>query len=360
MTHPPLYQMEPVFDEAEVTAVADCIRSSWVIEAQRTTQFEQKIADFVGTTYAVCVPSCTTAMALCLMALGIGPGDEVLVPALTFVATANAVSLAGATPVILDIRADSHGLDYTLIRPAITPRTKAIMPVWMNGHDPHMRQICQVADEFGLPVIEDAACALGSRSGGQHAGTFGLAGCISLNTTKIITTGTGGVIVTDDANFFDAVKRLKNHGRRDRQDFHPVVGYNFGFSDLLAALGLAQMDKLPGRVTWKQQLCQQYNTHLAQIDGLTLHPPQPGICPWYPDIFIDNRDALKAHLATHNIQTRAYYPPINTQPSYHDGRPTPIATAIAQRGLWLPSAAYVDSATVDRVCETITRWKQQG
>lgn len=351
-----IYQMEPVFDETEAEAVAACIRSGWVTEAELTAAFEQTLATTIDAKYAVAVPSCTVAMALSLMALGVEHGDEVIVPAISFVATANAVSLAGATAVFVDIDPQSYGLDPDQTRQAITSKTKAILPVWLNGHNPDIRTIVNVANEFGLPVVEDAACALGSRVGGRHAGTFGRLGCFSFNTTKIITTGTGGLVVTDDAKLFEKVKRLKNHGRTDRRDFHPSVGYNFYFSDLLAALGLAQLEKLPARVQWKQQLCRWYFERLHDVEGIKIRLPAAGICPWYPEIFVEKRPLLMTHLQEQNIQTRSYYPPITTQPSYFHERPFPHAARLGHTGLWLPSAAYLNEETVDHVCQKIKNW----
>lgn len=351
-----LYQMEPVFDQDETVAVADCIRSGWVTEAELTVKFERSVADFVGAKYAVAVPSCTVALTLSLMALGIGRGDEVLVPDLTFVATANAVSLTGATPIFVDISAETLGLNPRLIPLAITAKTKAILPVWFNGYDPNIHDIMSIANEYGLAVVEDAACALGSRSQQQHAGTFGNLGCFSFNSTKIITTGTGGMIVTDDDVLFEQVKRLKNHGRLDRRDYHPLIGYNFYYSDLLAALGVAQMRKLPARVAWKNQLCHWYCDRLEQLDNIQTRRPSAETCAWYPDLFVENRASLKEYLASKNIQTRLYYPPIHTQPSYRCEQTFACATQIASQGVWLPSAAYVDEKTVERVCAEIRRW----
>ncbi len=356
MTDSYIYQMEPVFDLSEERAVADCIRSGWVTEAKLTAEFEREMAAFVGAEYAIAVPSCTVAMALSLMALGVGADDEVIVPSLTFVATANAVSLAGATPIFVDIDPVTHGIAPDKMREAISKKTKAILPVWLNGHDPDIRRIVAVADEYGLPVVEDAACALGSRPLGKHAGTFGRLGCFSFNTTKIITTGTGGMIVTDNPDLFEKVKRLKNHGRTDRRDFHPMIGFNFYFTDLLAALGLAQMKKLPARVQWKQQLCNWYFEQLCDLDGIVVRKPAEGICPWYPEIFVEARQALKNFLATRNIQTRTYYPPINTQPSYLTEQHFEHAAHVGATGLWLPSAAYVDEKMVDRICGEIKRY----
>jgi perosamine synthetase len=354
-----MVQMEPAFDDDDVREVADCVRSTWVIEAHRTTAFEQAVAEYVGARYAVAVPSCTVALALSLMALGIGPGDEVVVPDLTFVGTANAVNLAGATPVLADIRPDSLGLDPVALERAMTPRgrrTRAVIPVWFNGRDPGIEAIVAQARANGLAVVEDAACALGSRRHGQHAGTFGDAGCFSFNTTKIITTGTGGMVVTDRAALYERVERLKNHGRLDRRDYHPVVGFNFGFSDLLAALGLAQMRKLPARVAWKRDLCRWYQDRLAGVPGIDLLPLDDEACLWYPDIFVDDPPALKAALESEGIQTRLYFPPIHAQPCYQAAGDFAITQAIAARGLWLPAAPYLTEADVDRVCQAIMEW----
>lgn len=351
-----LPQMEPVFDEDEAIAVSECVRSTWVLEAERTAAFEQAVAAYAGARYGIAVPSCTVALALSLMALGIGPGDEVIVPDLTFVATANAVNLAGATPVFADIRPDTCGLDPEQIERVITPRTRALLPVWFNGRDPGIRALAATAQRHHLVMVEDAACALGSRVEGQHAGTFGELGCFSFNTTKIITTGGGGLIVTNDADLYERIKRLKNHGRLDRRDYHPVIGFNFGFSDLLAALGLAQLKKLPQRVAWKKQLCRWYFEALTGIDGIDQVAPNDVVCPWYPEVFVRDPIGLKAELAAQQIQTRLFYPPLHTQPAYPCEGEFPVALNAARRGLWLPAAAYVDQSTVEHVSAAIRAW----
>jgi perosamine synthetase len=351
-----LYQMEPVFDEEEALAVSDCVRSTWVLEGERTAAFEQAVAEYAGARYGVAVPSCTVALALSLMALGIGPGDEVIVPDLTFVATANAVDLAGATPVFVDIRPDTFGLDPAQIECVITPRTRALIPVWFNGRDPGIRSLIDAARHYQLAVVEDAACALGSRADGRHAGTFGELGCFSFNTTKIVTTGGGGLIVTNDANLYERIKRLKNHGRLDRRDHHPTIGFNFGFNDLQAALGLAQLKKLPQRVAWKKQLCRWYFEALTDVSSIEQVTPDDAVCPWYPEVFVRDPLDLKAELAAQQIQTRSFYPPLHAQPAYQRKGEFPVASRIAQRGLWLPAAAYVDQATVERVSAVVRAW----
>lgn len=351
-----LPQMEPVFDEDEVRAVADCIRSTWVIEAERTAAFEQAIAAYTGARYAVAVPSCTVALAVSLMALGVGPGDEVLVPDLTFVASANAVNLAGGEPVFVDIDPRSFGLDPQAVLASLTTRTKAIIPVWFNGRPSNIEEIVALAATRGLAIVEDAACALGSRVGSKHAGTFGDLGCISFNTTKIITTGTGGMVLTDDAQLYEQVERLKNHGRLDRSDYHPQIGYNFSFSDLLAALGLAQMDKLPQRVTRKKALYHWYHARLADLPGVDLFRPDAATCLWYPDIFVDDPAGLHEFLLAHDIQTRLFFPPVHTQPCYRRPGPFPGTCHVSARGLWLPSADYVTEATVEKICTHIREW----
>ena len=348
-----IYQMKPDFEEDDVQAVADCVRSTWLLEGPRTEAFERALAEYVGVLYATAVPSCTVALAVSLMALGIGPGDEVIVPDLTFVGTANAVSLAGATPVLADVQSGTIGLDPDALESAITQRTRAIMPVWFNGREPGMEMILSVAQAHGLAIVEDAACALGSRTNGKHAGTFGNMGCFSFNTTKIITTGTGGLIVTDDPELHERVKRLKNHGRLDRRDCHPLIGFNFGFSDLLAALGLAQMRKLPVRVAWKQRICGLYCALLADVPGIEQLPQSADAVLWYPDIFLTNPTHLKAFLEGRGIQTRLYFPPVHSQPCYQTTGAFGHAETISARGIWLPIAFSLADSDVEHICHTV-------
>lgn len=345
-----LYQMEPAFDQDDVREVADCVRSTWVTEAHHTAAFEQAVANYVGARYAVAVPSCTVALALSLMALGIGPGDQVIVPDLTFVATANAVNLAGAAPVLADICPDTQGLDPVALKHVITPRTRAVIPVWFNGRNPGITAITETARANGLAIVEDAACALGSRWAGQHAGTFGDLGCFSFNTTKIITTGTGGMVVTHDPALYERVERLKNHGRLDRHDYHPMIGFNFGFTDVLAALGLAQMRKLSGRVAWRQEVFRLYRRKLGDVPGVDFPPTDDEECLWYADVYVDAPSGLQVFLEERRIQTRTYFPPLHTQPCYQVTGNFENAKAISARGLWLPSSPYLPEQEIDRVC----------
>jgi perosamine synthetase len=348
-----IYQMEPSFDEDDARQVAECVRSTWVVEDQRTAEFEKAVAEYVGARYGVAVPSCTVALAMSLMALGIGPGDQVIVPNLTFIATANAVNLAGATPVLADIRLDTLGLDAADLERAITPQTRAVVPVWFNARNPGIADIMQAARANDLAVVEDSACALGSRWDGRHAGLFGDLGCFSFNTTKIITTGTGGMIVTNSKELYEQVMRLKNHGRLDRRDYHPMVGFNFSFCDLLAALGLSQMKKLPARVEHKRNLYRWYHARLAGVPGIDFLPLPDESCLWYPDIFVDDPPALKAFLASRGIHTRLYYPPLHTQPCYSA---TGDFKNVSARGMWLPAASYLTQDDVQRVCQAILEW----
>lgn len=207
-----------------------------------------------------------------------------------------------------------------------------------------------------LAVVEDAACALGSRRRGRHAGTFGDIGCFSFNTTKIITTGTGGMIVTNDSVIHERVERLKNHGRLDRRDYHPTIGFNFGFTDVLAALGLAQMRKLPDRVVWKRKMAALYRERLASVPGVNFPPTSDGDCLWYADVYVDDPSGLKAFLEGRGIQTRSYFPPLHTQPCYQARGDFDNAATISGRGLWLPSASYLKEQAMDRICSEIAAY----
>jgi perosamine synthetase len=351
-----IYQMEPGFDEDDAQAVADCVRSTWLLEGPRTMAFEQELSKFIGVQYATAVPSCTVGLAVSLMALGIGQDDEVIVPDMTFAATANAINLTGATPVFADIQLETLGLDPQALEDAITQRTKAIMPVWFNGRDPGIEQIKLIAQSNDLFIVEDAACALGSKVNGQHSGVFGNLGCFSFNTTKIITTGTGGLIVTNDPNMHERVRRLKNHGRLDRRDYHPMIGFNFGFSDLLAALGLAQLKKLEQRVAWKQRICELYRSLLADVPGIEILPQTMETILWYPDIFLDDPAGLKDFLQARGIQTRLYFPPVHSQPCYQASGEFPNAAAISARGIWLPISFSMTDSDVEKVCQGISAY----
>ncbi len=268
----------PWFDEAEREAVVEPLESGWVVQGPKVGAFEDRFTAFTGADHAAAATSCTTALHLCVDALGLEPGNEVIVPAFTWVSTANVVEYLGGTPVFVDVETDTFNVDPAALEAAVTDRTVGIIPVHLFGVCAEMDPILEVADRHSLWVLEDAACALGARIGDRHAGTFGDAGCFSLHPRKSITTGEGGMVVTDDPDLDRVVRSLRDHGasrsdleRHESQDgFHlaeyPRRGYNFRMTDLQGAVGLAQMEKLDRVLERRRELAARYDEALADVD----------------------------------------------------------------------------------------------
>jgi dTDP-4-amino-4,6-dideoxygalactose transaminase len=273
---------KPVLGQEEIDAVAERLLGGWVVQGPKVREFEEGFARYVGARHARATTSCTTALHLALLALGIGPGDEVIVPALTYVATPNSVLYCGATPVFVDVDLRTFNIDPSQVEAKITPRTKAIMPVHEFGCAADIPRLVDIASARGLPVIEDGACATGTRHGGKHVGTFGRIGCFSFHPRKAITCGEGGMIVTDDEAIANHVEVLRSHGAgvSDLQrhqagggfqlpDFDEV-GFNYRMTDIQAAIGVEQLKKLPWILAARQKRAARYTELLAGQKGLTL------------------------------------------------------------------------------------------
>lgn len=266
--------------EAEIASVLESLRSGWLVQGPKVREFEAKWSEFTGAEHSIAVTSCTTALHLSLAALGFGPGDEAIVPAFTWISTANVVEHLGGRVVFCDIDLDTFNLDPAQVEAKITPRTRAILPVHLFGLASPMNAISALAQAHGLWVVEDAACGFGSRYHGQHVGAFGNTGCFSFHPRKAITTGEGGMITTNDSRLADQLRRLRDHGAAisDRQRHlgprpylladHPDAGYNQRMTDIQAALGSAQMDRAGRIVSERQRLAARYDQAFADLDWL--------------------------------------------------------------------------------------------
>lgn len=352
-------QMEPWFDEAEAEAVAAYMRSGgWITEHTQTVAFEQALASFVGAEHCVVVNNGTIALVAALWAVGVRAGDEVIVPNFTMIATANATVLLGASPVFVDIEAKSLGLNDTLVADAITPRTKAVVFVSFNGRAGQVRQVAALCQARGIALVEDAAQSLGSYSGTQHLGTLGVVGTFSFSVPKIMSTGQGGAVVTNDDALGARLRRIKDFGRsRGGIDTHESIGFNFKFTDVQAVIGLEQLKKVPTRMKLKRALYARYQEHLQDLPAVELIPTNLAeTSPWFIDVLVPDPDQLQAYLAEQGIGSRRVYPPINEQLAYGWAGYYPVTQEVARRGLWLPSAAQLTEEAVDRVCAAIRKY----
>ena len=349
-------QMAPWTGEEEKRAVAEYLDGGgWLTEFRKTAELEERIASYVGVNHAVMLSSGTAALFCAVTACGIGPGDEVIVPDFTMIATANAVLLAGAKPVFVDVSPEHLCLDLDAAERAITERTRAILLVSLNGRSPDMRRAVDLCRNHGLQLIEDAAQALGSFHQGKHLGTFGICGILSFSPLKIITTGQGGAVITDDPDVAARVRQMKDFGRsRSGVDYHESIGYNFKFTDLQAVIGIEQMKKLAWRLRWKKEMFRLYRDELEGLPGVRfLDTDLSHVTPWFIDVLVDDREKIAGRLLEHGIKARPFYPPIHSQPAYGVSGHYPVTEDAAARGLWLPSSTFLTDDDVKRVCEEI-------
>jgi perosamine synthetase len=350
----------PEFGEDEKAALAEVVESGFLNDGEVTTQFEKDVAALLGCKHAVAVTSGTSAIFLALAAVGVGQGDEVIVPDVTFIASANAVVLAGAKPVLVDIDPGRLTLDPESTERAVTPRTKAIVPVHVSGRAADLGAILDIGKRHGLAVIEDAAEAFMSKHQGRCLGTFGVAGCFSLSPNKTITTGQGGLVTTDDDELHVRLRELKDQGRPARgsggDDVHNSVGFNFKFTNLQAAVGLAQLEHLSQRLERMGCIYRGYAEGLRGISGISVLPfcVKKGEIPQWTDVLVEQRDDLFDRLASRGIRCRRFWHPLHTQaPHRAPAERFPNSSRTIPHAMWLPSAFTLSESDVATVCREI-------
>lgn len=350
----------PQMTGGEMEMIRAVVDSNYLNEGEVTERFEAAVATRVGCRHAIAVTSGTIAIFAALVGVGVRRGDEVIVPDLTFIATANAVTLAGATPVLVDVDEDLLTIDPSAVDAAVTPRTRAILPVHVSGRAADMDAIGAIARRHGLAVVEDAAEAFVSRHRGRALGTIGDAGCLSFSPNKSITTGQGGMVITNDDAVAGAVRQLKNQGRPTRgtggDDVHPTLGFNFKLTNLQSAVGLAQLTRLDERLERQRAVHRTYRRRLQGLDGIRLprFDLQSGETPLWTDAIVARRNELDAHLREHRMHCRRFWFPLHTQAPYRgDGAGLEGATAAAAKALWLPSAFTLSDPDVESVCDQI-------
>lgn len=349
-----LLQSRPNFDVKEADAVYEYMKGdNFYTEFKHTTQLEKIIANYTRSKYCVMVNNGTVALLLALMALDIKTGDEVIVPDYTMIASVNAIKMTGACPVLIDVERNTFTIGVNEIRRHITPKTRAVMHVSLNNRTKDLEEIKRLCEEMNIYLIEDAAQSLGCFLNQRHIGTFGVIGCFSLSTPKIISTGQGGFLLTDDPTVYKKMCMMKNFGRKEGgiDDFE-TFGLNFKFTDIQAVIGIEQMKKLDWRVQRMRQIFDLYYENLKDI--VTMLPPQnPEWIPWFIEIMTDRRDDLMIFLRHHNIQTRKTYPAIHTTAMYDSTNSFPNSSLISQNGLFLPSHTLITDNDIIFVCKII-------
>jgi perosamine synthetase len=357
----------PWITEREVEAVADAARTAWYDNAGTVIgRFEASFAGHTGRRHATSLPSCTSGLHLALAGLGVGEGDDVIVPESTWIATSAPITYVGAKPRFADVEADTWCMSAETLRAAITPRTKAAIVVDLYGSMPRMDELQAVCDEHGIALIEDSAEAAGSTYRGGAAGSFGVASTFSFHGSKTLTTGEGGMVLCDDDRLYERMMKLRDHGRPvgDTAFFNDEVAFKYKMSALQAALGLVQLERLEELVARKREIFAWYRDRLGDIEGITLNAEPEGVrnTYWMVTAIFDEETGveerpLAAWLTEHGIATRPFFHPLSALPAYA-GYPgvaearavNTVSTRLAKHGINLPSALMLDEEQVDYVC----------
>jgi perosamine synthetase len=346
---------KPCLDLADTASILEAVESGWISSLGAfIDEFERKFADLVGVKYAVTVSNGTTGLHLALKALGIGMGDEVIIPDLTFVATANAVIHANAKPIMVDVCRESYCIDPQSIISALTPRTRAIIPVHLYGHPANMNVIMKIAEENNLLVIEDAAEAHGALLGETKVGAFGHCGVFSLYANKIITTGEGGVITTNSEELYKKLRHLRDHAMsKSKRYWHDEVGFNYRMTNIQAALGVSQINKISYFLDERAKILNKYKLALAS-SRVECNPHLIGATPvnWMVCVVVNGlkrtqRDLILSLMKEKDIDARPFFYPISMLPMYENVS-NPISSELSESGLNLPTYVGISDEEIIR------------
>ena len=367
----------PWITEREVAAVARAAATAWYDNAgTAVADFEAAFAAHTGRAHAISLPSCTAGLHLSLLALGVGPGDEVIVPESTWIATSAPIRYVGAEPVFVDVDPTTWCLDTERVSQALTGRTRAVIVVDLYGGMPDMDALLAICDDAGVPLVEDAAEAAGASWRGVPAGHFGATSVFSFHGSKTLTTGEGGMVVTDDDAMAERMLLLRDHGRTpgDTSFRNTEVAYKYKMTAMQAAMGLVQLDRLDELVGAKRALLAGYQERLADLGGVSFNPEPPGsfASAWMSTVLLDSTSGvtgreLGAALATEGIDTRPFFLPLSSLPAYGGlataakaRQENPVADRLAREGLNLPSALNLQESDVDRVSDVVRRFLSAG
>jgi len=361
---------EPTLAGNELKYVTQAVETNWISSAGSFIRdFEARFADYCGVKYGIACANGTVAMHLAIATLGLQPGDEVIIPTFTMIATINAVTYCGATPVLVDMEPDYWQMDIASVEAAITPRTKAIVPVHIYGHPTDMDPLRDLAQKHGIVIIEDAAESHGAEYKGKRTGGLGDAAGFSFYGNKIITTGEGGMVTTDNREIARLAWNLRDHAfSHERHFWHKYVGFNYRMTNLQAAVGLAQAEQLDSFVDARRRNAHAYTARLADIPGI--RTPREAEWArnvyWMYGIMVDeaeygmNRDQLRKVLADHGIETRTFFIPMHVQPIYYQqfkGQRFPVAEDLCRRGFYLPSASSLTIGEIEYITSVIREAK---
>ncbi|SVB25660.1 uncharacterized protein METZ01_LOCUS178514, partial [marine metagenome] len=354
---------KPWITELEVAYATDAAQNGWGEHCyDYIHRFEAEFSAHIGTEFAIATSSCTGALHLGMASLGIGRGDEVIFADTNYIAAIAPVVHLGAMPIFLDVHADTWCLDITKVEASISTRTRAIVATHLYGNLVDMDALCELAAHHGIPVIEDAAEGLGSTYHGMKAGSIGTCGAFSFHGTKTLTTGEGGMLVTNDATLFERALTLSNHGRNPHQTgsfVAELIGYKYKMSNIQAALGCAQLSRVDDLVLRKQEILDRYRDRLAVVDGVTMNPLQAGCVSgaWMPTVRVDApgrspAQELASAFRDNGVDSRPFFTPISSFDMF-ENQDNPVAYKLAEQSINLPSAFDISAAEQDRVCSLV-------
>lgn len=352
---------KPFIEEEEVEAVSRVIRSGMLAKGPRVEEFEQQFSAYCNTKHGIAMNSGTAALHAALLALDIGPGDEVIVPAFTFFATASSVCMCGAAPVFADVDPDTFNISVDAVGESMTRRTRAVIGVHLFGQPFEVRPLLDICEERGIPLIEDAAQAHGAEYHGQRTGSLGIAGCFSFYPTKNMTTGEGGMVTTNEPELAARMRQIIDHGQ-EKKYFHTRIGYNYRMTDMSAALGLVQLKKLDGMNRRRREVASYYTDHVAR-SGISTPVVAPCMTHVYHQYVVKvteecslTRDQLAAYLQKKGIGTAVHYPlPVHRQPVFSGSKTPdcPVAEKLSETVLSLPVHPLVTDKECRYICETL-------
>jgi len=351
----------PSITEKEIDYVNDAVRNGWNDHwGDYIKKFEKSFAEYIGVKHALTTSSCTGALHLALVALGIGEGDEVIVPDISWIATASVVRYVGAEPVFADVLPDSWCIDPKSVESRITKKTKVIIPVHLYGQPADMVEVLRIAKKYNLKVVEDAAPSIGAELNGKRTGSFGDIGCFSFQGAKLMSTGEGGMLVTNNTELFEIVKHYAEHGRSSTGFEISDIGFKYKMSNIQAALGLAQLERAHELISRKEQLFQWYFEGLKNIEGITLNKvntKSEKSIYWMSSIILNKnfgitRDELMAKLRERNIDSRPLFPQMSSFRMFKN-YDNPVSKNIANNGINLPSGHERTEEEIDYICRNI-------
>jgi perosamine synthetase len=360
---------EPLLDEQAMAYVREAVKSGWISsEGRFITEIERHWAEYCGVSHGIAVSNGTAALEVAMAALALPSESEVILPSFTIISSVAAVIRAGCRPVLVDCESDTWCLDVAQVKHKITSKTRAVMPVHIYGHMAEMNQIMELARKYGLAIIEDAAEAHGAEYHGRRAGGIGTMGCFSFYANKIVTTGEGGMVVTNDSKLAERLRSLRNLSFRSDQRFmHTELGYNFRMSNLQAAIGLAQIEAIEDHLTHKRRIAALYSERLRKIKGLRLPVERSGVknVYWMYGVVLDDTVPFDAatfavRLKELGIDTRPFFLGMHEQPVLRErnlfvGESYPVTERLARRGLYLPTGLRLTEVEIDMVSSAVQK-----